>query len=187
MVEHKQEGGLRPSSRGWSLRNYMSLFMVVLLAVAAVAAFSARYMSEQDARQATMADANFAAEKAAAQLKSGFDQITEATLPLSKDPSVGLIFADPTKCALGYAPLGAFRTGRIDLVRLDGSVVCSSSKATAAGGAEPYNGQSWLAATAPVVVAFSQIAAISLIVARASSSELVCKGVGPSLRARYPE
>jgi len=41
----------------------------------------------------------------------------------------------------------------MDLVRLDGSVVCSSSKAAAAGGASPYNSQSWLSATTPIVVA----------------------------------
>jgi PAS domain S-box-containing protein len=131
----------------------MALFMVVLFAVAAVAAFSVRYMSEQDARQATLADANYAAERAAAQLKSGFDQIAEVSFPLSQNPEIAVLFADPSKCTLGYTPMGAFKTGRIDLVRLDGSVVCSSSKAAAAGGAAPYNNQSWLAATAPIVVA----------------------------------
>jgi len=131
----------------------MALFMVVLLAVAAVAAFSARYMSEQVARRSALADTNFAAEKAAALLRSGFDQINDVSIPLSQDPGIGRLFADPTKCTLGYAPLGAFRTGRMDLVRLDGSVVCSSSKAAAAGGASPYNSQSWLSATTPTVVA----------------------------------
>jgi PAS domain S-box-containing protein len=153
MLQRQGEGDIRPDGRGWSLRNYMALFMVVLLAVAAVAAFSVRYMSGQDARTAALADANFAAAKAAAQLKSGFDQIAALSIPLSKNPSIGQLFADPTKCTLGYAPLGAFVTGRIDLVRLDGSVVCSSSKAAAAGGVLPYNNQSWLAATAPTVIA----------------------------------
>ena len=153
MVDRNQWGKIRTARGGWSLRSYMALFMIVLFAVAAVAAFSVRYMSEQDAEQATLSEANFAAEKAAAQLKAGFDQIGALTIPLISDPAVGLLFAEPTKCSLGYAPLGAFKTGRIDLVRLDGSVVCSSSKAAAAGGAEPYNSQSWLAATAPMVVA----------------------------------
>jgi PAS domain S-box-containing protein len=153
MVQRQGEGDIRPNGRGWSLRTYMSLFMVVLLAVAAMAAFSVRYMSGQDARAAALADTNFAAAKGAAQLKSGFDQITELSIPLSQDPSIGQLFADPTKCKLGYAPLGAFTTGRVDLVRLDGSVVCSSSKAAAAGGVSPYNNQSWLASTAPTVIA----------------------------------
>ena len=153
MVQRQREGEIRPDRRGWSLRSYMALFMVVLLAVAAVAAISVRYMSEQDARQATLADTNYATGRAEAQLKSGFDQIAEVSLPLSQSPSIATLFADPSKCTLGYASLGAFKTGRIDLVRLDGSVVCSSSKAAAAGGAAPYNNQSWLLATAPVVVA----------------------------------
>ena len=143
----------RLDRRGWSLRDYMALVMVVLLLVAAVAVFSVRYMSEQDARQAALADANFAAEKAAAQLKVGFDEINELSIPLSRDPAIARAFADPAKCSLGYAPLGEFQTGRVDLVRLDGGVVCSSSKRAAAGGASPYNSQSWLAATTPVVVA----------------------------------
>ena len=153
MVQRQREGEIRPDRRGWSLRSYMALFMVVLLAVAAVAAFSARYMSEQDARRSALADTNFAAGKAAALLRSGFDQINQVSIPLSQDPGIGRLFADPTKCTLGYTPLGAFRTGRMDLVRLDGSVVCSSNKAAAAGGASPYNSQSWLSATTPIVVA----------------------------------
>jgi PAS domain S-box-containing protein len=153
MIQRHREGEIRLDRRGWSLRKYMALFMVVLLAVAAAAAFSVRFMSEQDARQAALEDTNFAAAKAAALLKSGFDQINDLTIPLSKDPSVGRLFADPTKCALGYAPRGAFITGRVDLVRLDGSVVCSSSKAPAAGGVEPYNNQTWLSSTTPIVVA----------------------------------
>ena len=153
MVQRLREGRIWAGGQGWSLRNYMALFMVVLLAAAALAAVSVRYMAEQDARAATLADANFAAEKAAAQLRSGFDQINDLSLPLSKDPAVGMLFADPTKCTLGYASLDAFKTGRVDLIRLDGSVVCSSSKAAAAGGTEPYNSQGWLAATEPIVVA----------------------------------
>jgi PAS domain S-box-containing protein len=153
MVKRQLQGDVSPGGRGWSLRSYIALFMVVLLAVAAVAAFSVRFMFEQDARAAALADSNFAATKAAAQLKSGFDQINAVSLPLSKDPSVLPLFANPANCALGYAPLGAFTTGRIDLVRLDGSVACSSSKAAAAGGALPYNSQGWLSASKPTVVA----------------------------------
>ena len=153
MVQRQGEQGIRPDHRGWSLRDYMALFMVVLLAVAAVAAFSARFMSEQDARQAAVADSNFAAAKAAAQLQSGFDQIKSLSVPLTSDPSFRQLFADPTKCTLGYAPLGVFTTGRIDLVRSDGSVVCSSNKAAASASSSIYRGQSWLSATTPTVLA----------------------------------
>ena len=153
MVQRHREGAVWPDGRGWSLRSYISLFMVVLLAVAAVAAFSVRFMFEQDARAAALADSNFAASRAAAQLKSGFDQINAVSIPLSQNPSVIPLFANPAQCTLGWAPLGAFTTGHIDLVRLDGSVACSSSKAASAGGALPYNSQVWLSATTPIVVA----------------------------------
>ena len=137
MGQRQGGDGVRPGGRGWSLRSYISLFMVVLLAVAAVAAFSVRVMFESDARAAALADSNFAASRAAAQLKSGFDQINAVSIPLSEGSSVLPLFANPANCSLGYAPLGAFTTGRIDLVRLDGSVACTSSKGPAAGGAAP--------------------------------------------------
>jgi two-component system cell cycle sensor histidine kinase/response regulator CckA len=152
IVRQDREGAIKSGAPGWSLRNYMALFMVVLLAVAAVAAFSVRTMSEQDARQAAVADANFAADRAAAQIKSGFDQIDALSVPLAKDPSVVQLFASPTLCNLGYAPLGAFTTGHIDLIRLDGSIVCSSQKGAEAG-ALVYGGQSWLSAVVPTVIA----------------------------------
>jgi PAS domain S-box-containing protein len=153
MMRRQREGAVWLGGRGWSLRSYMSLFMVVLIAVAAVAAVSVRVMFEEDARAAALADSNFAASKAAALLKSGFDQIDAVSVPLSKDPSVVTLFANPAQCTLGWAPLGAFTTGRIELVRLDGSVACSSSKLSGAGGASPYSGQPWLSATSLTVLA----------------------------------
>src|SRR4030081_3541138 len=139
--------------RGWSLRNYMALFMAVLIAVAVGAGLAVRGMAEQDAQQSAAADSNFAAQKAAKLLTSGFDQIQAVTSPLAKDPDLAKVYANPSLCSLGYAPLGAFSTGRIDLVRLDGSVVCSSSKSAGAVTSSVYEGQTWLSAAAPVVVA----------------------------------
>src|ERR1700730_18034939 len=110
--------------RGWSLRNYMALFMAVLIAVAAGAGIAVRGMAEQDAQQSAGADANFAAQKAAKLVTAGFDQIQAVSSPLANDPTLAKVYANPSTCSLGYAPLGAFSTGRIDLVRLDGSVVC---------------------------------------------------------------
>ncbi len=141
-----------PRRPGWSLRNYMALFMAVLLGVAALAAFAVRSMAEMDARQSAGADASFASERAAQQLKAGFDQIALVSGPLAGDPSMAIVFADPSKCHFGYAPIGAFVTGHIDLVRLDGSVVCSSRKSPDTT-SQIYEGQGWLVTPQPVVVA----------------------------------
>jgi PAS domain S-box-containing protein len=130
----------------------MALFMGVLLAVAVVAAFAVRTMAEMDAGQSASADAKYAAQRAAIQLKSGFDAISALSTPLVADPGVAQLFADPTKCGIGYAPIAPFGTGHIDIVRLDGSIVCSSRKSAGSTSAI-YEGQAWLQAPQPVVVA----------------------------------
>src|SRR5579864_3299064 len=153
-MQRRQRRHLRvPNGRGWSLRQYVALFIAVLLGVAAVAAFAVRAMAEQDARQSAEADSTFAAQRAATQLQSGFDQIAALSVPLAKDPSIAQVFADPTKCRIGYAPIAAFATGHIDVVRLDGSVVCSSGMSAPSRPSPTYAGQAWLLASAPVVVA----------------------------------
>jgi PAS domain S-box-containing protein len=139
--------------RGWSLRRYMALFMGVLLVVAAIAAAAVRIMAEQDARQSASTDVNYAAQRATKQLNAGFDLITAVSSPIANDPTTTQLFADPSKCGIGYAPIGPFTTGHIDLVRLDGTVVCSSSKSALTGTNPTYKGQSWLPATQPGVFA----------------------------------
>src|SRR5260370_24240137 len=154
MVVEQRERELRrgpPRRAGWSLRNYIALFMAVLLGVAGLAAFAVRSMAETDARQSASADASFASQRAAQQLKAGFDQIAAVSGPLASDPSMAIVFADASKCHFGYAPIGAFATGHIDLVRVDGSVVCSSRKSPDTT-SPIYEGQAWLGAPQPVVV-----------------------------------
>src|SRR5260370_22485980 len=155
MVLQQGERELRrgpPRRPTWSLRNYIALFMAVLLGVAALAAFAVRSMAETDARQSASADASFASQRAAQQLKAGFDQIAAVSSPLASDPSVAIVFADASKCHFGYARIGAFATGHIHLLRVDGSVVCSSRKSPDTT-SPIYEGQAWLAAPQPVVVA----------------------------------
>jgi PAS domain S-box-containing protein len=139
-----------PLLAGWPLRRYMALFVAALLVVAGAAAVYVRVQSEQDATQAASADANFAANKAASQIKDALDHIEALSAPLAASPAMDQIFADPSKCGIGFAPVGVFDTGHIDILRLDGSVVCSSRKSTGAPG---YQGQAWLNSTAPASVA----------------------------------
>jgi PAS domain S-box-containing protein len=130
----------------------MLLFVVVLIVVASTAAVFVRLQAEADARQAASVDATFAAQKAATQLKSGFDYIQSASLAVTANPDLPKLFADPSKCLLGYAPIGVFDTGHIDLVRLDGSVLCTSLKPSQRTGLA-YQGQAWLQTAAQVVTA----------------------------------
>ena len=84
----------------------------------------ARIQADQGARQAASGDASFAGQKAAKQVRAGFDAIQAISAPLTADANtMAQLFADPTKCGLSYASIAAFGTGHIDLVKLDGSVV----------------------------------------------------------------
>lgn len=154
MGSQEPERTPREASRaGWSLRRYMALFMGVLLVVAGIAALTVRTMAEQDARQSASVDVSFAAQRAAKQLKAGFDAITVLSAPIASDPTTAQVFANPSGCSLGYAPIGAFTTGHVDLIRFDGSVICSSIKPAVTGSNPIYQGQAWLLATEPAVIA----------------------------------
>ena len=97
-----------------------------------------------------VADANFAASRAAKQIDLGFDTILAISTATASSPAMAQIFADPAKCSLSYAPIAVFDTGHIDIVRLDGSVVCSSLKLARA---TTYAGAKWLQSSIPVVLA----------------------------------
>lgn len=141
-----------PERGGWSLRQYVALFIAVLLVMVAVAALAVRAMSEQDARQSARADATFAGQKAATQIETGLAQIQALSTPVSHAASTAQAFANPANCRIGYAPISPFTTGHIDLVRLDGSVLCSS-RAAPSGQSPTYAGQGWLKASTPIVAA----------------------------------
>jgi PAS domain S-box-containing protein len=139
--------GSRPK-RSWPLQaDFAVVAFLVVLTGAAGGAF-VHFQSDADAKQAAVADANFAAQRAAKQIKFGFDTFQSLTVP--RVPSIEQFFADPAKCTVGYAPVAAFSTGHLDIVRLDGSVVCSSLKA---GHKATYAGQTWLQVSKPMVVA----------------------------------
>ena len=144
------DGVARHKRRSWPLQaDFVAVGLLVLVAGAAAGSFV--YLQAQSAtRQAAQADASFAASRAAAQIQQTFQILQAASAPTAGSPTIGQIFANGSNCTLTFAPIGAFAKGHIDIVRLDGSVVCSSLKA---GPAWTYAGQSWLLTTTPVVVA----------------------------------
>jgi PAS domain S-box-containing protein len=122
----------------------MALFMVVLLAVAAAAAFSVRYMSDQDARQAAIGDADFAAGAAAAQITDDLLLLEKTTSSLALNPTVLALLAAPAgTCSL------TFGTGHVDVISPDGTIKCSSQ---AHPSGTTYGTAAWLPAAlrAPV-------------------------------------
>ena len=143
------KGNSRPPKRSWPLQADFAAIAVLVVLVAAAAGVFVHIQSEADARQAAVADANFAANRAAKQISNAFDTFQAISAPTAGSPSIAQVFRDPGTCNLSYAPIAAFDTGHVDVVRLDGSVVCSSKQ----GQAPTYAGASWLDSSAPVVVA----------------------------------
>ena len=138
--ERRPSGG--PRRRGWSVRRYMALFMVVLLAVAAMAAVAVRYMAEQDARQSALADANFGARVAATAIANDLLLLQQTTAKLAANPQVAVVLALPGgPCSLNFAGGGAFSTGHLDIVKSDGTVICSSLPLTSGS---VYAAADWL-------------------------------------------
>ena len=146
----RAQGNSPSLKRRWPLQADFGAIAILVVLVAIAAGALVHVQSEADARQAAVADANFAANKAAKQIAIGFDTLLALSAPVATGPGIGQIFNSPASCNLSYAPIAAFDTGHIDLVRLDGSVVCSSLKQSHAS---TYAGATWLTSSAPVVVA----------------------------------
>ena len=144
------QGNSPAPKRSWPLQADFAVIALLVVVVAVAAAAFVHFQSEADAKQAAVADASFAANRAAKQIAIGFDTFRAISAPTATSPSVGQIFRNPALCNLSYAPIAAFDTGHIDVVRLDGSVVCSSLKQ---GQASTYAGAAWLNSSAPVVAA----------------------------------
>jgi PAS domain S-box-containing protein len=159
----------------------MVLFMVVLLAVAAMAAVAVRFMAEQDARQSALADANFGARAAATAIANDLLLLQQTTARLAANPQVASVLALPGgPCSLPFAGAGAFSTGHLDIVTSNGTVICSSlpltsgsvyaaadwlptaihSPVTEAPFVDPVTGQISAVIAAPIAGGFGTVAAI---------------------------
>jgi len=118
--------------------------MVVLIAVAAIAGVAVRTLGQQDARQSAAADASFAARVAAAEIAGDLLLLQQTTAGLAVNPQLPAILAAPKgSCTLTFAGASPFSAGHLDIVKSDGSVICSSQ--AIAGGAV-YGAASWLPA-----------------------------------------
>jgi two-component system cell cycle sensor histidine kinase/response regulator CckA len=145
-------GTVRTGGRaGRPLQFYFAALAFLIVVVAAGAGAFLYAESAADAQRSAIADASFAAGKAAAQLDTSVKFVQSSMAPLATAPSTATILSNPAAaCSLGFAPVGPFDSGHIDLIRADGSVACTSSKVKPAGAV--YTGQAWLASSSPTLV-----------------------------------
>jgi PAS domain S-box-containing protein len=141
------------SARSRSRRSPLQADFAVVAAVVVLAGVVAggliHFRSDSDARRSADADAGFAATKAAQQIESTSSSVDQLTIPIAQSPANLQIFQLGT-CTLAYGPIGDFGAGHVDILRADGSVICSS---LTGGTKASYAGASWLQASGQTVTA----------------------------------
>src|SRR6478609_9703934 len=133
------------------IRAYLAGLAALFVLAAGGAVVYGRMQASHDAQTAAKADAEFAARLAAKELDSGVGLLQSTVANAAGSPGIEKAYETPGDCGLSFGGTDAYTTGHIDLVRQDGSVVCSSQKDTAGG----YQRESWLerALTKPLLLA----------------------------------
>ncbi len=123
------------------LRAYLAGLVVLFVIAAGAAVVYGRIQSSDDAQTAAEADARFAARLAAEEIGGGLTLLQQTVSGAAANPGIATAFARPADCGLSFGGTDAYTTGHIDLVKPDGTLVCSSLKEPKRG----YEGAAWLA------------------------------------------
>jgi PAS domain S-box-containing protein len=138
---------VRLGGRYWSLRAYFAGLVGVFIVVACATAAYVHVQTGSDARANARDEASFAATAAASELTDHLISLKASVRGLAALPNIAETFAKPAGCSLQYAgPAGSAERGHIDIIAADGTPVCSSASAPAAGRTKLYQRDGWLAA-----------------------------------------
>jgi diguanylate cyclase (GGDEF)-like protein len=101
--------------------------IVVVTIAALVGVLAAAYSWNVDrARAEARVEAGFHARQAADAVESSMEEARTFLAEVPSTPALARSVQDPRTCTLGSTTLGLFREARLELVRSDGSVACSS-------------------------------------------------------------
>jgi PAS domain S-box-containing protein len=109
----------------WPLRTYLAGLMALFVVVGAIAIGSGWALAERDGLAAARTDARFGARQAAGKVDEGLTVVRSTVDALASNPGAAKAYADPTACELAFT-LGGSDDGHLDLLRSDGTAVCSS-------------------------------------------------------------
>jgi PAS domain S-box-containing protein len=127
-----------------SLRGYLMALVVLFILAATAGVAYGWFQSERDALRAAARDAAFGAGLAASQLGVGVESVRTSVAQLAANPTISQVLATPKGCTLSFAVLADADAGRLDLVRSDGTVVCSSRKFEGGDASGGYAEADWL-------------------------------------------
>lgn len=131
--------------RGLPLRIYLAALVLLSIGTAVVGAAFAGAQARGDARRAAADSASFAARLAADNLTEGITAFRDTVATTAAVPGLSQVLAEPVECTLSLAQTEAF-SGHLDVVRSDGSIMCSSAPETVSTTERAFEGAAWLAA-----------------------------------------
>ncbi|MEV4516692.1 ATP-binding protein [Dactylosporangium sp. NPDC049525] len=140
--------------RRWPLRAYLVGLLALFVAAAGAGICSGWLQARHDAVSMARQDASVGAALAARQLEESLTIVRGTVESLAANPGVGQVFTDPGSCRLTFS-LGGADDGHVDVLRQDGTVVCSSRPPLDRREADAYAEAAWLpdAARTPYTVA----------------------------------
>jgi PAS domain S-box-containing protein len=137
-----------PARRSWGagvpLRSYLVVLVLLFGTIGAAGTVLIGAQARHDALTSAREQAAFWARLAAKDVSTNVTQLRSAVAALATDPSIRRVFADPSLCALNLGP-GLFAGGHLDVVRSDGSRVCSSRSNSEEIGTSGYASADWFA------------------------------------------
>jgi PAS domain S-box-containing protein len=128
------------NGQGPPLRAYLGVLLGLFALTALVSILLVRSLADRDALRAARADAQFAADLAATDMSDALALIQSTVARTAAVPGIGAAFAK-ADCVLTFGAVGPFGHDRLDLVRLDGTVLCSSAPVS---GGSSHAGAAWL-------------------------------------------
>src|SRR5579859_1015734 len=139
---------------GWRLRAYLVWLVVLFVAAAGAAMVYGGVSAERDAGNSALQDAAFGARLSATEIDADVGSIRQAVAGLAANPEIAQAFATPAGCSLELQLAGGPDAGHLDLIRTDGTVVCSSKPAASGSGGRlgTYAGTPWWPAVAQAAV-----------------------------------
>jgi PAS domain S-box-containing protein len=137
------------------LRAYFALLVGIFVIVAAGAVLLVRVQTERTARAAALTDARYAASTAAKRLGGEVALLRTTLANLAANKQIVTTIRSPAGCTLTYATDGASDRGHVEILRSNGSSVCSSRPRASGAPLSGYAGQKWLptAREKPLLVA----------------------------------
>jgi two-component system cell cycle sensor histidine kinase/response regulator CckA len=185
-----------PDARYWSLRTYFLALIGLFAAVAGGAGAYVHVQTGRDARTDARRDAAFAAKSGAKQVGDDLAGLRSSIIGLAATPGIDKALVTPAGCSLSYAGSSADDLGHIDIIRRDGTPMCSSRLPPTGKREGLYGASGWLAKartlqqlTAPIVDPASghRVAVIAAPIARGGvvAGFFDLTALGPHLSERY--